>query len=679
MASTGYPSRPRSFLPRDPRVEEPYRLTPQLAFRIGILGALALAAFALLILRLWALQVLSGDDYLRVAKNNQLRRISVEATRGQVLDRYGRVLVDNRSVTSVRVWPSALPAKRRYQEMKRLSRVLDVQLADVLAKVERQKVDPVTPITIRSNVPEPIVRWLDERQTEFPGVRIEETQARRYPYGELAAQLLGNVGEITEQQLKDLKGYRLGDRIGQRGVEAAFDGYLRGKAGLAQVRMNAAGRALTEPMLTQSPTTGDAVRLTIDARLQKAAEDAIATGIQLAYQNHNYYAAGGAAVAMNPTTGEILALASWPRFQPGVFSNPHLQAQLPEVLDDRPGGAAERANYPGLNRAIAGQYPPGSTFKPVTALAAMQEGLLSPYEAIDCPATYVIKDSYGNPIPGGVFNNWNDSSSGSLSLAQAIEQSCDTYFYDVGMRFYKHPGDRHPLQEWAGRWGFGHPTGLDIGGEADGLLPTPEWRRKTYTKKSDPCCWEVDKSWKPGDSVQLAIGQKDLTVTPLQMTSFYSMVANGGKIVRPHLFYWVQEPGTRRSGPLVRRRYSAPPPVDSRIDPGALSVVQQGLYGATHGVNGTATSVFSSFSIPIAGKTGTAEKIVPDINPYSPTDQSWFCGYGPAQPQVPELAVCVVIENGGFGGEAAAPAALKIFQEYFRHATGGSLRSVRAD
>jgi penicillin-binding protein 2 len=674
LASTGFPSRPRSFLPRDPRVEEPYRLTPQLAFRIGILGALALAAFALLILRLWALQVLSGDDYLRIAKSNQLRRIRVEATRGQILDRNGRVLVDNTSVTSVRIWPSALPEKRRYQEMKRLSRVLDVPLPEVLAKVERQKQDPVTPITIKTNVPEPVVHWLDERQTDYPGVKIEQTQVRRYPHGEMAAQLLGNVGEITEQQLKDLKGYHLGDRIGQRGVEAAFDRYLRGKGGLAQVRINAAGRAITDPTTTQSPTPGDSVRLTLDVKLQRAAEDAIATGIRLAQENDNWYAAGGAAIAMNPTTGEILALASSPSFQPGIFSNPHLRAGLPEVLNDE---VAKRANYPGLNRAIEGQYPPGSTFKPVTALAAMQEGLLSPYESIDCPATYVIKDAYGNPIPGGVFNNWNDSSSGSLSLAQAIEQSCDTYFYDVGMRFYKQPGDRHPLQEWARRWGFGHPTGLDIGGEASGLLPTPEWRRATYTPKTDPGHWQVDRIWKPGDSVQLAIGQKDLTVTPLQMASFYSMVANGGKIVRPHLFYWVQEPGTRRTGPLVRRRYSAPPPVDSRIDLGALSVVQQGLYGATHGVNGTATSVFSSFPVPIAGKTGTAEKVVPDINPYDTTAQSWFCGYGPTQP-VPELAVCVVIENGGFGAEAAAPAALKIFQEYF-HESGGSLSSVKAD
>jgi penicillin-binding protein 2 len=672
LASTGYRARPRSFLPRDPRVEEPYRLTPQLAFRIGILGALALAAFALLILRLWALQVLSGDDYLRLAKNNQVRRIRVEATRGQILDRSGRVLVDNTNVTSVRIWPSNLPDKRRYQEMKRLSHVVQVPLGEILAKLEQQKHDPLTPITIRADVPEPIVDFLAERQTDFPGIRIEETQVRRYPYGELAAQTLGNVGEIDKLQLKQLKGYHLGDRIGQRGTEAAFDRYLRGKSGLATVAVDSSGRPRGDSVITQAPAPGDSVRLTVDAKLQNAAENAIVTGITLAQGNHNYYAAAGAAVAMDPTTGDVLALASWPRFQPGVFSNPHLRAGLPEVLNEE---VAKRANYPGLNRAIEGRYPPGSTFKPVTALAAMQEGLLQPYEPINCPAAFVIRDAYGNPIPGGTFKNWNDSSSGSLVLSQALEQSCDTYFYDVGMRFYKAPGS--PLQQWAGRWGFGHPTGLDIGGEASGLLPTPEWRKETYTRKNDPCCWGVDSLWKPGDSVQLAIGQKDLTVTPLQMASFYSMIANGGKIVRPHLFRWMQEPGSRLSGPLVRRRYSAPPPRESHIDQGALSVVQQGLYEATHGPNGTATSVFGSFPIPIAGKTGTAEKVVPDINPYSATDQSWFCGYGPTQP-VAKLAVCVVIENGGFGAEAAAPAALKIFQAFFNK-SGGNVTSVHAD
>jgi penicillin-binding protein 2 len=313
----------------------------------------------------------------------------------------------------------------------------------------------------------------------------------------------------------------------------------------------------------------------------------------------------------------------------------------------------------------------------VTALAAIQEGLLSPYESIDCPAKYVLKKPDGTPIYGGVFNNWNHTSAGPLDLSAALEQSCDTYFYELGNRFYNHRGPRHPLQEWAARWGFGRPTGLDIGGEASGLLPTPEWRKKTYTKKTDPRGWEIDRLWKSGDSLQLAIGQKDLTVTPLQMTQFYAMLANNGRFVQPHLLQQVEQPGSRRTGPIALRRYSGPPPRESGIDPQALSVVQQGLYEATHGGTGTATAVFDGFPTVIAGKTGTAEKIVPEINPYKPTDQSWFCGYGPATTAgtVPTIALCVVIENGGFGAEAAAPAALKIFQEYF-HQQGGNAQAT---
>ncbi len=594
MASTGYRSKPRTFLPGDPRVEEPYRLTPQLAFRIGILGAFALAAFALLFLRLWALQVLSGEDYLRAARDNQLRQVRVEAARGQIVDRKGRLLVDNRTVTSIRIWPSNLPDKGRYDEMQRLARVLGVPLSDVLAKLQQQKLDPLTPITIKNNVPPDVITFLSERQTDFPGVKIEETQVRRYPWGQLASQTLGNVGEISPGQLKTLKGYHLGDRIGQRGVESAFDRYLRGADGLAQARFDSAGHPRSDLQITAAPTPGETVRLTLDAKLQKTAEQAIRYGENLAAQNHNWYSRGGAAVAIDPRDGSILALASQPGFSPGAFANPNLHKQLNRLLSLNPSVAAAD-NYPMVNRAISGLYPPGSTFKPVTALAAMEEGILSPYSTIDCPASWTVplKDPVtGKSILGGTFNNWNHTASGPLTLPQALEQSCDTYFYQLGYDFYLQKGS--PLQAWASRWGFGRPTGIDIGGEMSGLVPTPDWRKRTYTAKTDPTQWRVDRLFKPGDSVQLAIGQKDMSVTPLQMARFYAMIANGGKIVRPHLLDQVEEPGTSRTGPIVLRRYSAPPPVDSRIDPSMLAAVQSGLYEATHGGQGTASAVFTT-------------------------------------------------------------------------------------
>ena len=234
-----------------------------------------------------------------------------------------------------------------------------------------------------------MITFLSERQTDFPGVKIEETQVRRYPWGELAPQTLGNVGEITKDQLKTLKGYHLGDQIGQRGVESAFDHYLRGTDGLAQARFDSAGHPRSDLQITQAPTPGDTVRLTLDAKLQQAAQNAIIYGEGLAAENHNYWSRGGAAVAINPQNGDILALASEPGFQPGAFVNPNMHRQLNRLLSPNP-NVAQADNYPMVNRAIAGEYPPGSTFKPVTALAAMEEGILNPYSPLDCTASWTV-------------------------------------------------------------------------------------------------------------------------------------------------------------------------------------------------------------------------------------------------------------------------------------------------
>jgi len=278
-------------------------------------------------------------------------------------------------------------------------------------------------------------------------------------------------------------------------------------------------------------------------------------------------------------------------------------------------------------------------------------------------------------VHGQVFKNWDPYMSAPMTLPQAIGASCDTYFYQLGYAFYALPPDRgHPLQGWASRFGFGAPTGVDVGPEQPGLLPTPEWRQETYTKKADPCCWEIDRLWKPGDSIQMAIGQKDLLVTPLQMVRFYSLVANGGKLVTPHVLYAVDEPGSGR-------HYLNPPaPKSSDVDPAALAVVRDGLYRATHASYGTATAVFGNFPVPIAGKTGTAEKVVqpPGYRPML-QDQSWWCGYGPAADnETPKIAVCAVIENGGHGGTAAAPAALKVFEKFF-NAKAPSLGTIHSD
>jgi penicillin-binding protein 2 len=267
-----------------------------------------------------------------------------------------------------------------------------------------------------------------------------------------------------------------------------------------------------------------------------------------------------------------------------------------------------------------------------------------------------------------------------MTLPTAIAQSCDTYFYQVGKAFYDLPPSRgQPLQKWATTFGFGQPTGLDVGPEAAGLVPTIAWRLKTYTKKTDPTNWQIDQLWKSGDSVQLAIGQKDIQVTPLQMARFYALLANGGKLVTPHLVGAVEQSGAG-SGPTAQPqvlRSFYPAPKQLNLDPAAIQVIRDGLFGATHSSLGTSSSVFGHFPIGIAGKTGTSEKLVEVAPGYMKlTNTSWWCGYGPFD--APTLVVCAVIENGGFGGAAAAPSALQVFESYFGK-KAGAVSSANTD
>jgi penicillin-binding protein 2 len=663
MASTNLRLPPRGFLPRDPRVAEPYRLSPQTAFRIGILGALALAAFGILFLRLWSLQVLSGDRYLQAAQNNQVRTLPLEAPRGAILDRNGYPLVTNKPGTAVRIWVADLPRKRRFQELQLLSGVLDLPLREILAKVERHKRDPITPITLKENVPEDEVMFILEQRSRFPGVFVDDTSLRDYRQGELAPQLLGHVGEVDEKQLKGRDdGVRAGEKIGQTGVEASFDRYLRGRMGSAQLRVDSLGRPTSDIEQTRPEAPGLTVRLTLDAPLQRAAEQALAYGIEQAIKNENWEANAGAIVALDPRDGAILAMASYPEFNPALYSGARQRKALAPLIEQP---AAEAANFPALNRAIEGVYPPGSTFKPVTALAAMQEGLLNPYSVFDCDPVYTVYREDGSGRVAQEFKNWNyPADGGPMTLPTALAASCDTYFYSLGYQFYRLSADRgQPLQFWARRLGFGQTSGFDVGPENEGLLPTIKWRQETFSS-------EIDRLWKPGDSIQLAIGQKDLLVTPLQMARFYALIANRGKLVTPYLLQQVER-GDPQS-PVVLRRNVPAAPRNVGVDEGTLSAVRQGLFEATHSSYGTSSGVFGTFPIDVAGKTGTAEKVVEGV----PRDQSWWCGYGPAENA--ELVVCAVIENGGFGAEAAAPAALRVFEKFF-HEKATFVREVPSD
>ena len=650
------------FLPGDPRVAEPYRLTPQLALRVAVLGFVALALFAVLFLRLWALQVLAGDRYLAQANDNRVRTLRIDAPRGTIVDSKGRVLVENTPGWRVELWPADLPKTwtKERAELQALSKITGVTVADMLASLNKSKNDPVTPIIVERGIKQAQRFYLLENAAQFPGVRLQASWLRKYPHSSLAAQVLGYVGAISPEEYKALKskGYNPTDQIGQSGVESWYDTYLRGKDGAAQLTVDSLGRPKGNAVPTVQSTPGDTLRLTIDERLQRAAENAITYGIQQArLTSAGRYADGGAIVAMDPTTGAILAMASNPTYQPSVFTG--RQDKKVSALFTDP-------NAPLLNRAIGANYPPGSTFKPVTALAAMQEPspgggkLLTPYESLQC--TPYLMDH------GQRFNNWTPLVNQWMDLKTALAESCDTFFYRVAQKFYALPPNYgHPLQAWANRFGLGEPTGIDLSGEATGIVPTPEWWCKL--NGGPPCSGYVNRIWKPGYSIQLAIGQGFLLVTPLQMARLYAMIANGGKLVTPHVAEDVEEPGANGSPGRVLRAFGQQSPQSVGVDPSALDVVRQGLEEATHASIGTSSGIFGNFPVDIAGKTGSAEKVV-QIKGYPnglKLTQSWWCGFGPYDS--PKLVVCSMIQNGWEGGVSAAPAALKVFEAYF-HKTG---------
>ncbi len=652
----------RRFLPPDPRAEEPYRLTPRLALRVGLLGTVAIAVFVTLFLRLWSLQILNGEQLLRAAQNNQLREVRVPAPRGSILDRNGLPLVTNVPSKVVQIDQSSLPKTKnaRLRELRKLSRILRVPLREIGTTLRRHRYDLLTPVTIKSDVSRAQAGYLAEREDDFPGVRVKDMALRYYPHRELAAHVLGYVGDITQEQLDALakQGYSSGDTIGQSGIESEYDKYLRGAPGLEILRVNSLGRKQGATIPLVPPHAGNTVRLTLDLKLQMAAEEALRYGIERARNSGCqgcWYSNGGAIVAMDPRDGSIRAMASNPTYPPSLYVGRVRQRALDAAgLTSR---SAESMNYPALDRVINAAYPPGSTFKPVTAIAAMQEHILQPFEPLACTGEYEKN--------GQVFKNWDPFVSEAMTLTTALARSCDTYFYQVGYRFYGMPARLGPrLQMWASRFGFGQKTGIDLGSERFGLLPTPAWRKETYTKKTDPGHWQIDRLWKPGDSIQLAIGQKDLLVTPLQMARFYAMVANGGKLVTPHLLLDVEQASANRAPGRVVPTPRPPAPEPTNVDAQALGVVREGLFEATHSTLGTSAAIFGGFPIPISGKTGTAEKFIDPGDGYLHNfSQSWWCGYGPSNS--PDLVVCVLIENGGHGGDAAAPAALKVFEQFF--------------
>jgi penicillin-binding protein 2 len=594
----------------------------RLSLRIAVLGGVAVALFGILFFRLWNLQVLSGDKYLAEAKNNRTRSFKVIAPRGEILGRDGKVLVDSRSALALQVNTAKLPedpAEER-AELARIGSLVHMSLRQVRRKIsEEEEVAAGAPVTLRQDVGFDLVAYIEENQQMFPGVAVQRVFVRHYPRGTLAAHVLGSVGEISEEELEEARNADLepGEMVGKGGVETTYNRYLRGQAGLTKIQVNALGEPTPGGRLIEvPPTPGENLKLTIDPAVQEAGESALAAqGLP------------GGFITMDVHNGQILGLGSSPSFDPSELITP-TQAQVNALYRNE--------SAPLLDRATEGEYPTGSTFKIITALAALENGVITPNSVINDPGQLCLGEE--------CFENAEGAAYGALTLVPALEVSDDVFFYTLGLDMWK-TGE---LQQWAHQLGIGRPTGIDIPVNTDGLLPTRHWRDQLFKEG------ETERPWSSGDNIQLATGQGDLQTNPLQMAVAYAALGNGGTVVTPHLGLEIEDAAGR-----VQKEFAPGPRRHLKIDPGTRSVILEGLHDAAQGPGGTSHVVFDSFPIPVAGKTGTAERGV------GRADQSWYAVLAPYPD--PRIVTVVTIEEGGFGAESAAPAAKTILEAVFRH------------
>jgi penicillin-binding protein 2 len=593
----------------------------RLSLRIAVLGGVAVALFAVLFFRLWNLQVLDGGKYLAEAQNNRTREYRVLAPRGDILARNGEVLVENRTSLALLLSTDKLPSDPAEEkaELTELGELAQMSLKKVRRTIrEGEEVAAGAPITLRRDVGNDLVYYLEENQRRFPGVSVARVFVRRYPDGSRAAHVVGSVGEVSEEELKEARYEKLvpGDEVGQSGVEFTYDKYLRGDPGVTRIQVNALGQPTPGGQLvSEAPTPGDNLVLTLNPAVQAAGEAALAErGLP------------GAFVTMNVDNGQILGLGSFPTYDPSVFTHPMTQSQVNELIRD-PIAA------PLSDRATESAYPTGSTYKLITALAALEDGVITPASS--------IFDNGFIELAGQRFQNAGGASYGPLTLVPALQVSSDVFFYELGLRMW----DKNYLQKWSRELGIGRPTGLDLGGESIGLVPSKKWRDELFANG------ETERPWSAGDNVQLATGQGDLQTNPLQMAIAYAALGNGGTIVTPHVGMEVEDAAGR-----VVKEFDFKARRQVKIDPGSRQAILEGLHEAAQVDPGTAAGVFGGFPVPVAGKTGTAERP-------GHADQSWFAVLAPYPD--PRIVTIVTIEEGGFGAESAAPSALSILEAYF--------------
>jgi len=584
----------------------------------------AIFFFTLLGIRLWSLQIIYGDQYQTLSQKNRTRYIPIAAPRGPIYDREGLLLVDNRPSFTVSILRQEVTDKQ--QLLTRLATYLNSDWQQLEADWNKRRYYPqYRPIPLKHDVERTTIENLSENSIDLPGMLIEVQPMRAYPYREAAAHIFGHIGAITERELTQQRysDYHAGDYIGKSGIEKHLEPYLRGIAGEKLVEVDVKGKKLRQHQV-RPPLPGKSIFLTLDRSLQLQTEQAF--GDQ-----------SGAAVVLDVNNGDILAMVSRPAFDPALFAS--------GISNDQWQALVNNPDHPLQAKAISGQYPPASTYKMVTALAALHEGVISPNDLIDCEGRTTV----GNRS----FRCWKKTGHGPTNLKKALRESCDVWFYEVSLKL-----GIERMSTMARNLGLGRTYDLPLDSEQSGLIPDKTWKRNRY-----------NAPWYKGETVIAAIGQGYVLATPLQLAVMTSTIANGGTLYQPHLIKRIEEFDGK-----ILKQYGPHILHDSELDLEDLSYVKRGMEEVVNHPRGTGKSTAID-GVIIAAKTGTAQVVRLKDDPvdgeevdieeiaYRHRDHALFVAYAPAKK--PEIAVAIIVEHGQHGGSAAGPIAKQIFKHYF--------------
>ncbi|OPY75146.1 MAG: Stage V sporulation protein D [Syntrophorhabdus sp. PtaU1.Bin058] len=565
-----------------------------------------------LLIRLWDLQIMRGSEMRRLSEQNRIRIKKVIAPRGIMYDRSGRVLADTRPSFNVYITPEDI--KDFSQTVDGLAKLVDTDRDDIIDKLKAaSRMPPSFPVKIKSDVPMDEVARIEAHRVYIPGVSIQIEPKRNYPYGEMLAHALGYVSEINDEELKmkEYKDYSPGDYIGKYGLEKNYENYLRGIDGEKRVEVDARGREVRTLDIIE-PTAGNSLYLNIDMDLQMTVEKTM--------ENKK-----GGCVALDTKTGGVLVLASRPAFDPNKFASGITKEDWQKIITDK--------SHPLQNRVTQGRYPPGSTFKIALALKALELGVINERTTFLCRG--------GFPFGNRVFKCWKKGGHGNIAVHRAIVESCDVFFYNVGLKLGI---DR--IHDIADSIGLGKLTGIDLPGEKQGLIPSTAWKKKTY-----------GQPWYEGETVSVSIGQGAVWLTPIQLSELSAFVANGGTTYKPQLVNRVVSP----VGKVIK---VFEPVINSsvKLKKENLKLVQDGMRGVVNEPGGTAYGSRLQ-TVAMSGKTGTAQAASSEKGSHL-ADHAWFIAYAPSEE--PSIAMAALVEHGGHGSSAAAPIAKAITEGLFR-------------